>query len=140
MKILLTIFVLFFSSSVLADDDLTGKKVICIKNQNDKIILLGFEFKKNKKVYVYEERSTTPLEYYNEQYETSTSQIYIFTDLLGLKINHYFIDRTNLNVTHGKKFDGSGFNFKNGECSLTNENIVKLFNQKLKNLKKQNIL
>ena len=44
MKILLTLFFLFFSSTVVAGDDLTGKKVLCAKS------LLGFDFFSSTKV------------------------------------------------------------------------------------------
>ena len=44
MKTLLTLFVLFFSSFVIADEELVGKQLICERNTERSVSLRGIEF------------------------------------------------------------------------------------------------
>ena len=77
MKIFLTLFVLLFSSSVVAGDDLTGKKIFCVKKSIDSYYLLGFNHYRDyvfddiswSTAFVYEETKSKIMKHNHTLYE-----------------------------------------------------------------------
>ena len=128
MKILLTFFILFFSSSVIASDDLSGKKIVCFKESpsDDTVYLIGFDFKNRSSVYVYIETNNDPLKVRNMSYKTSASKI---------EIEWIEISRKTLEVNNNYGSDFSG-----NQCSLVSENITGLFSKYLNKYKKDNLI
>tara|TARA_B100000700_G_scaffold331644_1_gene466489 strand:- start:19505 stop:19822 length:318 start_codon:yes stop_codon:yes gene_type:complete len=96
MKIILTTFVLFFSSSVFAVDMLGGKKIFCVEKRAENIVLLAFRFNNGFDVTIFQETNNHPLEINTHIYNTSTSEIHIKHYVQGRKL--YIISRKNLSV------------------------------------------
>ena len=134
MKTLITLFVLFFSSSVIASDDLSGKKIFCFKESpsNDTVYLIGFDFKSRSNVYVYTETNNAPLEVRNMSYKTSASKIVL--EMVAFQW-WYKISRKTLEVNNNYGTDFSG-----NQCSLVSENITGLFSKYLNKYKKDNLI
>ena len=131
MKTLLTLFVLFFSSSIIASDDLSGKKIVCYKKSSsgDTVYLTGFDFKNFMDVYVYTESNNRPLDITSMSYKTSASMI-----IVGINSN-YKISRKTLEVESRYKSSYLG-----NQCSLVTENITDIFQKYLKEYKKDNLI
>ena len=134
MKTLLTLFVLLFSSSVVAYDDLTGKKLFCVVSAT-KVYNMAINFHSNDKVNIF--------------LSQLNSQIYTFKDLKYLALPSrisifnndftYRIDRKSLNlieVDNNKKENSLAI------CNLVEGNIMKLLretmNQQITKLKEGN--
>ena len=134
MKILLTLFVLLFSSSVLADD-LSGNKIFCKITENNSIELIGIEFHSSDRVKFYSESNKDKLSVRHHKYLTTTSEIQIITSIDDLKMTIYRIDRRNLEIKSIQTVI-SGAN-----CKLVNDkNIKQLFVEALKKEKSKNVL
>ena len=103
MKILLTLFVLLFSSSVFAEEELIGKKILCgYIDDSDIIRINGWLFSSEQKVifytYIPYSDSFTEREYY---YDTSVSKIKTYTSSNKTKtFTLNIINRKNLNVSY----------------------------------------
>ena len=136
MKILVTIFVLFFSSSVVAGDNLGGKKIFCSEKRHSGIVLIGFKFVSSHDVKIFKESTSSPLEINTHKYETSAHQIEI-NDYFNFNRMLYLISRKTLSV-ETTKWTSILWAFKGGTCKVINEDIVDLFNQLLKEYKKDN--
>ena len=130
MKILLTLFVLFFSSSVVAGDDLSGKSIICGEiDDNKKIQVFGVGFLKNYKVKMIVETvdesetldSDNSSERENLYYETSHSLIKI---LIKNKSNFIHINRTSLNVIFYNELKETTLEISGENCLVYNEETV----------------
>ncbi len=142
MKTFLTLFVLLFSSSVFAEDDLIGKKLFCMKyiNNNDELILRGFEFISSTELE-YHSHSSSRIKYYlsKRAYKTSTSKIYVMrgtsTDLKN--IEDYIIDRRNLLVA---RVIDSNHNFAVDDCMVATDDLKKMINYALQEEKNKNKL
>ncbi len=100
MKTLLTLFVLLFSSSVFAGDDLTGKKIYCesewVDSLKEEVNLLGFNFYSTERVEIIKSKYSqftkeTTIDY--GEYYLSDFSIYVelFMD----------IDRSNYYILNG---------------------------------------
>lgn len=134
MKIPLTLFVLFFSSSVIASDDLSGKKIVCYKkvSSSDTVYLTGFDFKNKADVHVYNETNNEPLKVGISSYKTSTSMIIIeFVTNVAL----YKISRKTLEVDSDFQI-----NFSGNQCSLVSSDIKGIFLEYLREYKKDNLI
>ena len=103
MKTLLTLFVLFFSLSVFAEEELIGKKILCgYIDDSDIIRINGWLFSSEQKVifytYIPYSDSFTEREYY---YDTSVSKIKTYTSSNKTKtFTLNIINRKNLNVSY----------------------------------------
>ena len=132
MKILLTFFVLLFSSSVYADDSLDGKSIICgyiEKDQN--IILLGIEFLEDNKVEMYNRDLNSLSEEFNTSffYQTSFSLIKIINEN---EPGFLQIDRKTLNITiHQETVDAEGL-FNGENCLVYNNETIGMNMTKIK--------
>ena len=97
MKKTLIILVLLFSSSLFAGDDLTGKKILCIRIV-DVARIMSFDFVSNKAVE-YSSYTGRTNKTYRElwHYNTSSINVKIFSPD---DLNNYafIIDRKNLEV------------------------------------------
>ena len=134
MKTLFTLFVLLFSSSVVASDNLSGKKIVCFKpmSSNDTVYLIGFDFKNLSEVSVYTETNNDPLVITNMYYKTSTSKI----EIKWLNNTWFYkISRKTLEVEGRYKSSYLG-----NQCSLVTENITDIFQKYLKEYKKDNLI
>ena len=138
MKILLTLFVLFFSSSVVAGDDLSGKSIICGEiDDNKKIQVFGVGFLKNYKVKMIVETvdesetldSDNSSERENLYYETSHSLIKI---LIKNKSNFIHINRTSLNVIFYNELKETTLEISGENCLVYNEETVDINFKKIK--------
>ena len=114
MKIILTFFVLLFSSSVFADD-LTGKKLICIIDAS-KVYNMTFSFTGPEEVNSYfSEQDSTIYSYNNQLYIALPTKINIlFSDAT------YSIDRKTLKLNASEP--GKKEVFESGTCELFNLN------------------
>ena len=128
MKILLTFFVLFFSSSVVAGEDLTGKKLFCFKKNTNanSFVLFGLNFIDHSKVEILTETYEKPYKEYLYNYATSVSKIVIDGRYIG---DNYTIDRKNLDVEPGLL--NSDFLFKGDQCKVALKDLSELFKEKL---------
>ena len=135
MKTLLTLFVLLFSSSVFAGDDLTGKKLICIIDAS-KVYNMTFSFTGPEKVNSYfSEQDSTIYSYNNQLYIALPTKINIlFSDAT------YSIDRKTLKLNASEP--GKKEVFESGTCELFNLNedqlllyLKTLVNQQIVDLK-----
>ena len=146
MKTLLTLFVFLFSSSVVAGDDLTGQKILCIKisegvviKGEDDIKLDVFEFIDNKIVeqtFKYAGGKKT----FGYFYEAQIRNIYIYLpELDKSKRFLYKLNRKNLILTSiGKNTKEIVYNI--GSCNLIDDDydlnslivIEEKFRQKIK--------
>ena len=135
MKTLLTILVLLFSSSVVAGDDLTGKKLFCIVDAT-KAYNMAINFHSNDKVNIFLSQLNSQIYTFKDlEYLALPSSISIFnTDFT------YLIDRKSLKlieVDRNKK-EESELSF----CHLVEGNIMKLLretmNQQIIKLKEGN--
>ena len=136
MKTLLTFFVLFFSSSVVAGDNLGGKKIFCSEKRHSGIVLIGFKFVSSHDVTIFKETTSSPLEINTHKYKTSAHQIEI-NDYYNSDRRLHLISRKTLSVD-STKWTSMLWVFKGGTCKVINEDIVDLFNQHLKEYKKDN--
>ena len=134
MKTLFTLFVLLFSSSVVASDNLSGKKIVCFKpmSSNDTVYLIGFDFKNLSEVSVYTETNNDPLVITNMYYKTSTSKI----EIKWLNNTWFYkISRKTLGVENNY-----GIDYQSDQCSLVSETIKGVFLKHLKKYKKGNLI
>ena len=136
MKILLTLFVLFFSSSIYAGDNLGGKKIFCSKETDYNAILIGFSFTNSSEVIIYKETINIPLRKITHKYKTSAVKIHI-TDYIKTGTKYYIIYRKTLAVAP-QGYTSSLWDFNEGDCELIEGSIVELFNEYLKHFKKDN--
>ena len=135
MKTLLTLFVLLSSSSVVAGDDLTGKKIFCLKKSIDSYYLLGFNFITSNKVRMYRESENLSLSETETTYRTTVLHIGTF-ETVDKKISPFKINRKNLSVSHQTKM----WTYKPGNCKLVQGIFVKIFADTKKDLKKENLI
>ena len=128
MKTLLTLFVLLFSSSLVAGEDLTGKKLFCFKKNTNanSFVLFGLNFIDHSKVKILTETYEKPHKEYLYNYATSVSKIVIDGTYIG---DNYTIDRKNLDVEPG--FLNSDFLFKGDQCKVALKDLSELFKEKL---------
>ena len=90
MKILLALFVLLFSSSVVAGDDLTGKKILCIGDYEEANVLenYSFDFLSRNIVKVNDSHPDESIGENELEYETHPKYIRInFISYIILRIN-----------------------------------------------------
>ena len=119
MKILLTLFVLLFSSSVVAGDDLEGNNLLCL-NDPDKGKIWGLEFLPNKEVCHLWTTGETKFEWCYYRYETSPFEIEIIhRDNENIP---YIINRKNLNIMNRGKLM-----IKGELCEVINTNKFKVY-------------
>ena len=115
MKTLLTLFVLLFSSSVVAGNDLTGKKLFCISNP-EKAINYAFYFTSKDTVWFYMSDYSTEKTNKNHlfskyEYTTSLKDIGLYTKD---KTKIFIIERTTLDV----KGTTAGLIVKGETCTI----------------------
>ena len=108
MKILLTLFVLLFSSSVVAENNVKGKKLYCeriINNLEPTITQLGFDFHDNtiveviKSHYYYSNTGSWAKEPTSLTGRYDPGDNYIYVELFPDYSEYYHINRTNLETT-----------------------------------------
>ena len=114
MKTLLTLFVLLFSSSVVAGDDLTGKKIICGFFDDDSQIV-----KMNAWDFISDDRVLFYPKMWEYNYEAGPTSIFIYYDNKNAIRNK--ISRKNLEVTHTHYTAGSEQQilYKSEECKIS---------------------
>ncbi len=97
MKTFLTFFVLLFSSSVVAGDDLTGKKILCIRIV-DVVRIMSLEFV-DKNLVEYSFYTSRTNNTYKALWNYNADQINVkIFDPDDLNNYAYIIDRKNLEV------------------------------------------
>ena len=140
MKTLLTLFVLFFSSSVFAGDDLTGKKIICGFFDHDTQIV-----KVNAWDFISDDRVLFYPKMWEYNYEAGPTSIFIYYDNKNAIRNK--ISRKNLEVTHTHYTADSEQQilYKSEQCKIsevkdTNDSISLFKEVILIDLKKDNLL
>lgn len=142
MKIFLTFFVLFFSSSVIANDDLSGKKLIC-SIDGPKGFIRTFSFMDENIAHSFfssfSQSDGTVYILDDQKYVTYPTIIEIFGSGSGI----YTIDRKTLEIKLTQKRDN--LDVDNGTCKLFNNSMNELLDtlkimhkEKLKILKKNN--
>ena len=131
MKVVTTLLVLFFSLPAFTSDDLSGNKISCLYKSDSEIRLVGFHFTGKKVVNLYHEFHNIPLSITGHIYKTSSGEIHIYN------IGNYEVANINRQTLFTKHdFNGRTYSYK--DCKLIEGNIVKSFNQALKELKKLN--
>ena len=138
MKILLTFFVLLFSSSVLAGDDLTGKKIFCKAKLVDKDLMYaaGIIFRGTDYLGYYFQTSIDEKKYFVLKYKTSPMLIKIYNP----GGEHIFdIDRKNLGITFHKELYSKN-DFNEGDCKITKENVSLLIDDYFKEIIGDNLI
>ena len=95
MKTLLTLFVLLFSSSVISDEGLVGKQLICERNNDRFVSLRGIEFLDEENIIMvtgtYQVDSKINLSWGEIPYRDGESFDYIVsTDKLRKLINYEY--------------------------------------------------
>ena len=145
MKILLTLFVLLFSSSVVAGDDLSKKSIICGKiNENKILVIQGYDFisNVNAEIYFYDnlDDKVKIVPDNDFKYETNLSQIKIIRFLdkskKHLSKKYTVIDRETLQVSW---YDGTEISIlykgNSNNCKVRRyENIIDNLNEIKKEL------
>jgi len=147
MKTLLTLFVLLFSSSVLAGDNLAGKKIFCKKISDTQINLLGFHFINDDGVLIYFHNNKS-LVWRSEKYRNNLLQIEIYhitdpSNTSGVKAEGddptiFEIKRKDLEVNSlGSK---TTWDFKPEYCELINDEslFINVFETEIEQIKSQN--
>tara|TARA_B100000575_G_C22720513_1_gene433219 strand:- start:118 stop:546 length:429 start_codon:yes stop_codon:yes gene_type:complete len=140
MKTLLTLFVLFFSSSLLAGDDLIGKKLICSFDGNKGFVRTFSFIDENFAHSFFSHFSQSDGTVYildDQKYVTYPTIIEIYGSGSGI----YTINRETLGIT----LTHSNHDIDFGICKLFNNSmdellktLKKMHKEKLKILKKNN--
>ena len=137
MKILISIFILFFSFSSLAGDDLTGKAVYCYKEYDTPIAASAFGIKfvsKNEAIF-YLERNQKPQEELKRSYTTAAEMISV-NDQYGK--NLISINRKNLEVLTRNLGESD---WESSYCKIVDpKELLKLFEDSFSKFKEGNIL
>ena len=168
LKTLLTIFVLLFSSSVVANDDLSGKSIVCgttleylcnvFGNQGEcpdspsQEVIMAIEFKNKHQASYYdykgiffnmpEENIEVPL-----FYKTDLQSIMVYFDKLDKDAQYiYKIDRKSLNFIFGENYyEGGSYELTIGDSCIIYENyenikknIIKMKNKIIAEITKEN--
>ena len=166
MKILLTIFVLFFSSSVLAGDDLSGKSIVCgvtleylcnkFENSGEcpdtpnQEVIMAIEFKNNDQASYYDYDGL----FFNMPKENIEVPLFYKTDLQSIMI---YQSKTDKDAKYIFKIDRKSLNFRIAEEGGTelpignsclvynnyediNKSIIKMKNKIIAELTKDNKL
>ena len=144
LKTLLTFFVLLFSSSVVAGDDLTGKQIYCQKLWQGKAEQLGFEFIDQNQVNVILSIHTpevSRVKLFLAEYETD--DFYIQTELNLLSGGKYKINRKNLNIYYYESLIYSNSNSPLENCKISKfenllEAITLIYEVEVKSINDQN--
>ncbi len=142
MRTLFAFFILFFSSSVVAGDDLTGKKLIC-SIDGPKGFIRTFSFMNENIAHsffsYFSESDGTVYILDDQKYVTYPTIIEIFGAGSGI----YTIDRKTLDIKLTQKSNNLDVDI--GTCKLFNNSMDKLLEtiktmhkEKLKILKKNN--
>ena len=155
MKILFAFFILFFSSTVLAGDDLSGKKLYCLGDPKE-AKNYAFIFETENQVKIYETSSdSTYRTLANIEYRTNIDEI-IIEYSAKIKppnewLGYYYINRKSLYFI----FDPNRFSTKENktdinklsklsECEITSEDPLKIIStialEQIENIKKENKL
>ena len=155
MKILFAFFILFFSSSVLAGDDLSGKKLYCLGDPKE-AKNYAFIFETENQVTIYETSSdSTYRTLENIKYSTDIDEIWVeFTAKITPPnewLGRYYINRKSLDfIRDPSKFtaeENKTGRFKLitlASCEVTTEDPLKVIStialQQIENIKKENKL
>ena len=146
MKTLLTLFVLLFSSSVVAGDDLSGKSIVCGKIVEDpelikreiRYYVFGYDFLKNNIVKLYDHNGV-----FTNDPEGSTVDFTYKTNLVSIFIegSKSYIDRKTIDFINaeGEKI------FSGEDCIIySNEtiglNLIKMEQKLITEITKDNKL
>ena len=142
MKFFLTLFDLLFSSSLFAGDDLTGKKIFCVKKSEDSYHLLGFNFITSNKVRIYRESEILSLDETETTYRTTALNIITFETVLNKvklgkkEISPFKIQRKNLSVYYAS----DKWTYKSDNCNLVKGIFVKIIADAKKDIMKENLI
>ena len=129
LRSLFIILSLFFSFSVFAGDDLTGKQIYCsrIAGSDGFISALAVRFINDEDVVVYHQRNDHELKGAGYQYHAYGKDIRIHSEIYVQNQCSYMIDRTNLNIEYCYA-DRQGYkSFLGKWCRLTESNLKELF-------------
>jgi len=129
MKTLLTLFVLLFSSSVVADEGLIGKQLICQKITDRSVSLRGIEFIDEKNIIfvtgTYVANENINLKSYDYTYDQKLTKIIFFE--YKKKIGKFVLYRDTLKLKYlpdeQESFSCSLINSKHS--NLNNKNEIK---------------
>tara|TARA_B100001063_G_C16731474_1_gene539550 strand:+ start:211 stop:678 length:468 start_codon:yes stop_codon:yes gene_type:complete len=155
MKILFAFFILFFSSSVLAGDDLSGKKLYCLGDPKE-AKNYAFIFETENQVKIYETSSdSTYRTLANIEYLTGIDEITVeFTAKITPPnewLQRYYINRKSLDFIH----DPSKFTTEENKtgrlkiitlasCEVTTDDPLEIIStialQQIENIKNKNKL
>ena len=138
MKILLTLFVLLFSSFAYAGDDLTGKKIFCKAKLIDKDLMYaaGIIFRGTDYLGYYFQTSIDEKKYFHVRYKTTPVLIKIYNP----GGEHIFdIDRKNLGITFHKELYSKN-DFNEGDCKITKEDVSLLMDDYFKEITGDNLI
>ena len=122
MKILLTLFVLLFSSSLFAENNVKGKKLYCekiINNLEPTITQLGFDFYDNtiveviKSHYYYSNRGSWVKEPTSLTGRYNPGDSYIYVEIFPDYSEYYHINRQDLETMRQ-----SDLIYYSGECKV----------------------
>ena len=141
MKTILTLFVLLFSSSVFAGDDLSGKKILCLKMSviqpsQDMIKVDAFHFKDKKNV---DNIFNTPFEIHTFKYfyDAQFRNIYLYLPKENKdKKFFYKINRKTLSVTIIAK-NSNEIYYNESSCSIVKGDLYLLIDNKIENFKEK---
>ena len=137
MKTPLTLFVLFFSSSLFASDNLSGKELICIIDPS-KVFNLGFEFYDEKKVWVHNTDITHVIMSYEYRYFALPEEISIVSNYTTYNINRKTLLLREL-LNDGTDIIRATCWIHEKDRSLRSD-LMEIMNTQIKELKKGNLI